>query len=78
MTLIGSFLDVEMARLQLESISDSGEQQNFLGFCLLRSLRHAIDTKLHGAQFAGEMPDGSFLEMAFFAAPMRSTATTTH
>lgn len=58
----------EQARLfKRETRSEELARHNFLGYCLVRHLQHALDLRMHGAVFAGELPTAHVLYDAFHA-----------
>ena len=59
------FLDVECAKLQGATFNQSAQQVNFMGYCLMKGLRHAIETKMFGRGLVGEMPDPNMLHDSF-------------
>lgn len=72
------YLDLESAKLQCDTFNESAHAMNWAGFCLMRSLRHAIETKMFGSELAGEFPDAQSMHDAFVCGPQASTADALH
>ena len=72
------FLDEESAKLQGPTISESAGELNFIGFCLMKGIRHTIVLKMFGPEHVGEFLGQRELEMSFMATPRQSAAATVH
>lgn len=59
------YLSAECEKLKYETISEGASQFNFHGYCVLKSIEHAIETKMHGSDVTGEFPDGYELNHSF-------------
>jgi hypothetical protein len=71
------FLDEEAAKLQGPTISEGASEMNYMGFCLMKGIRHAIEMKMFGPEHIGDL-DPMDLQLAFVANPRRSSAATLH
>jgi len=76
--VVQEFLKVESENLQGETISGSAQQMNWSGYCLMRALQHAIETKAHGRGIVGEMPDSRTLNGSFFCEHTNKGGFTLH
>lgn len=72
------FLKVEAENLQGATFSGAAQEMNWSGYCLMRGLRHAIETKAHGRDIAGEMPDPYTLHDSFLCEPVNKGSFTLH
>ena len=59
------FLSQQCEKLKYDTISERASQFNFHGYCVLKSIEHAIETKMHGSDVTGEFPDDSELNHSF-------------
>lgn len=61
------FLDTESAKLRGATFSQGAQEMNFMGFCLMKGLRHAIEVKMFGKEHVEELPDMYTLQASFLA-----------
>jgi hypothetical protein len=72
------FLKVEAEKLQGPTFSSEAQEMNWSGYCLMRGLRHAVETKALGREMVGEMPDPYQLHESFIRGPFDKGAFKLH
>lgn len=64
---LAGFLHTQGILLKRPVRSEEQSRRNFIGFCLLRAIAHALDLRMHGPGFSGELPEAQLLFDAFHA-----------
>ena len=72
------FLKMEAENLQGPTINGATRAMNWSGYCLMRGLRHAIETKALGREFVGEMPGPEVLHDSFVCEPFNKGGFALH
>lgn len=72
------FLELEAVNLQRATFSLEAKAMNWTGYCVIRGLLHAIETKAHGRDIVGEMPDPTTLQERFLCEPLSRGGFTLH
>ena len=72
------FLSEQCENLKHDTISERASEFNFAGFCTLKSIEHAIETKMHGADVTGEFPDNYDLNHSFMCDGLPKTRFVLH